>query len=102
MIDDGTSISSVSEIESPAAGPRSRREKEVVPSRVFTPEERLLILDIWQRSEVPAGRFRELVGISAHSLYQWRSSTVRRVSRIVRGANARVRAGFQSRRNGRS
>src|SRR5262245_15939903 len=37
----------------------------------FTPEQRLLILDAWRRSGLPAGDFAPLVGISKHTLYSW-------------------------------
>lgn len=38
----------------------------------MTPEQRLLILDTWQRSGLPAGDFAPLVGISKHTLYFWK------------------------------
>jgi transposase InsO family protein len=38
----------------------------------FTPEQRLLILDSWQRSGLPAGDFAPLVGVSKHTLYAWK------------------------------
>lgn len=61
------------EIES-AERPGSAREKKDGRSaaRNFTPAERLLILDIWQRSEVGAPKFASLLGMSDHTLYQWR------------------------------
>jgi transposase InsO family protein len=37
----------------------------------FTPEQRLLVLDAWRRSKLPAGDFAPLVGISKHTLYAW-------------------------------
>jgi transposase InsO family protein len=37
----------------------------------FTPEQRLLVLDAWRRSGLPAGDFAPLVGISKHTLYSW-------------------------------
>jgi transposase InsO family protein len=37
----------------------------------FTPEQRLLILDAWRRSGLPAGDFAPLVGLSKHTLYAW-------------------------------
>jgi transposase InsO family protein len=37
----------------------------------FTPEQRLLVLDAWRRSKLPAGDFAPLVGISKHTLYSW-------------------------------
>jgi transposase InsO family protein len=36
------------------------------------PEQRLLLLDTWQRSGLPAGDFAALVGISKHTLYAWK------------------------------
>jgi transposase InsO family protein len=38
----------------------------------FTPEQRLLILDAWRRSGLPAGDFAPLVGMSRHTLYAWK------------------------------
>jgi transposase InsO family protein len=38
----------------------------------FTPEQRLLILDAWRRSGLPAGDFAPLVGLSRHTLYAWK------------------------------
>jgi transposase InsO family protein len=38
----------------------------------LTPQQRLLILDTWQRSGLPAGDFAELVGVSRHTLYAWK------------------------------
>ncbi len=39
----------------------------------LTPEQRLLILDSWQRSGLPAGDFAPLVGVSKHTLYSWKN-----------------------------
>ncbi len=38
----------------------------------MTPEQRLLILDTWPRSGLPAGDFAPLVGLSKHTLYSWK------------------------------
>lgn len=38
----------------------------------FNPEQRLLILDAWLRSGLPAGDFAPLVGVSKHTLYAWK------------------------------
>jgi transposase InsO family protein len=55
-----------------AAG-RSRR-RVVEPMRVqFAPEQRLLILDAWLRSKLPAGDFAPLVGVSLHTLRSWKA-----------------------------
>jgi transposase InsO family protein len=40
--------------------------------RSFTPAERLLILDVWQRSALPGTDFAPLVGISTAALYKWK------------------------------
>jgi transposase InsO family protein len=44
-------------------------EWEPVPR---TPQERLLLLDTWRRSRLPAGDFASLVGVSKHTLYAWK------------------------------
>jgi len=41
------------------------------PRTHYTPEERLLILDTWRRSALPARDFAVLVNVSAHTLYGW-------------------------------
>ena len=38
----------------------------------FTAEQRLLLLDTWLRSGLPAKDFAGLVGISKHTLYKWK------------------------------
>jgi len=38
------------------------------------PEERLLLLDCWQRSGLPAKDFAALVGVSKHTLYAWKKA----------------------------
>ena len=59
----------------PSAGPRVRQAlkppEEDASSTAITPEQRLLILDAWQRCGLPAGDFAPLVGISKHTLYAW-------------------------------
>ena len=47
-------------------------EQAKTPSH--TPEQRLLILDCWQRSGLPAGDFADLVGVSKHTLYAWKKT----------------------------
>jgi len=60
-----------------AAGPRPRGKRlaRPVPSaekkRSVTAPQRLLLLDCWRRSGLPAGDFSALVGISKHTLYKW-------------------------------
>jgi transposase InsO family protein len=38
----------------------------------LTAEQRLLLLDTWLRSKLPAGDFAALVGLSKHTLYAWK------------------------------
>ena len=38
----------------------------------LTPQQKLLLLDTWQRSGLPAGDFGEMVHISRHTLYAWK------------------------------
>jgi transposase len=42
------------------------------PANPLTGEQRLLLLDTWRRSGLPAGDFAPLVGISKHTLYSWK------------------------------
>jgi transposase InsO family protein len=56
-------------------GPRKGRRlkaPQAVVSRRLTAEQRLLLLDSWKRSGLPAGDFAPLVGISKHTLYLWK------------------------------
>jgi transposase InsO family protein len=45
---------------------------EESPQPAMTPQQRLLILDTWQRSGLPAGDFAGLVGLSKYTLYGWK------------------------------
>ena len=60
----------------PLAGrPRHRGRHRVAPAETtkpLKPEQRLLLLDIWQRSGLPAADFAALVGISKFSLFAWK------------------------------
>ena len=38
----------------------------------FNPQQRLLVLDAWLRSGLPASDFAPLVGVSKHTLYAWK------------------------------
>jgi transposase InsO family protein len=57
-------------------GRRGRGPRLVKPEEkqrvVHTPQQRLLILDTWQRSGLPAGDFAALAGLSKHTLYAWK------------------------------
>ncbi len=60
---------------SPRGAPR-RTARTVAPdaARVanFTGEQRLLLLDAWMRSKLPAPEFAPLVGVTTTTLYGWR------------------------------
>ena len=69
--------------ESESAASESPRVKDPVrvrrlarkpedPTPPLTGEQRLLLLDTWRRSGLPAGDFGSLVGISKHTLYSWK------------------------------
>ena len=45
---------------------------EATESRAYSPTQRILILDAWLRSGLPAGDFGPLVGVSNKTLYRWR------------------------------
>ena len=52
---------------------RGRRlVKPVDPPPTLGPEQRLLLLDTWRRSGLPARDFAALVGLSRHTLYAWK------------------------------
>ena len=56
-------------------GPRRGRllvKKPDEPAPKMTPERRLLVLDTWKRSGLPAGDFAPLVALSKHTLYDWK------------------------------
>lgn len=58
-------------------GARRRRErlltkKEPEPESHLKPEQRILLLDTWRRSGLPAGDFAAMVGLSKHTLYAWK------------------------------
>src|SRR5262245_26820871 len=55
---------------SPAPGVRSARPQP--GASPFSYEQRLLILDVWCRSGLPAGDFAPLVGLSKFTLYEWK------------------------------
>jgi transposase InsO family protein len=53
---------------------RGRRlvKKDQEKAQAMSAEQRLLLLDTWQRSGLPAEDFSGLVGISKHTLYAWK------------------------------
>jgi len=48
--------------------------KETQSAPAITPQQRLLLLDTWQRSQLPAKDFAALVGVSKHTLYAWKKA----------------------------
>jgi transposase InsO family protein len=60
--------------EQPAPPAKKKRgaRPEDAKARAFTPVERLHLLDVWQRSGLPASEFAALVGLSKHTLYWWK------------------------------
>jgi len=67
-------VSSVDPV--PGLASRRRGRRLVQPERLKPPalsaEQRLLLLDTWRRSGLPAGDFGALVGLSKHTLYAWK------------------------------
>lgn len=56
-------------VKSPPGAPEPA--KPAAPSEVM--QQRLLILDTWMRSGLPAGDYAPLVGVSKHTLYAWKA-----------------------------
>ena len=52
--------------------PRPLAKEDASEGRMLTARERIHMLDIWQRSGLPARDFGALVGISRHTLYAWK------------------------------
>ena len=47
-------------------------KKQEQRTQPLTPEQRLLVLDVWNRSGLSAKDMAPLVGVSHHSLYTWK------------------------------
>jgi transposase InsO family protein len=58
-------------LQTPRKGRRLARPSPT-PAAPLTAEQRLLILDTWRRSGLPAGDFAPLVGLSKFTLYDWK------------------------------
>src|SRR5215469_11465189 len=77
-VDSSTSITPVGDDLArlpPLARSRQRQRSLSVPTpkvASLQPEQRLLLLDTWQRSGLPAADFAALVGISKFSLFAWK------------------------------
>jgi transposase InsO family protein len=63
-------------LPSPRLAGRPKGRRLVPPAATqhpaLTPQQRLLLLDTWRRSGLPAGDFAALVGLSKHTLYAWK------------------------------
>ena len=58
-------------LQTPRRGRRLVHKPDASPGPL-TPQQRLLLLDTWKRSGLPAGDFAALVGLSKHTLYDWK------------------------------
>ena len=56
----------------PARQGRRLARPEETKSPAYNPQQRLMILDCWQRSGLPAKDFATLIGVSKHTLYAWK------------------------------
>src|SRR5277367_6323430 len=65
------SIPELPRLQQPRRGRRLAKKPEE-PASPLTREQRLLVLDAWQRSCLPARDFAPLVGMSRHTLYAWK------------------------------
>lgn len=57
----------------PRRGRRMVAPEEVGGQPQLSPQQRLLVLDTWMRSGLPAGDYAPLVGVSKHTLYAWKA-----------------------------
>jgi transposase InsO family protein len=55
----------------PPRGPRLVKKSDA-PRPSLNAQQRLLLLDTWRRSALPAGDFAALVGVSKYTLYTWK------------------------------
>jgi transposase len=73
-------IASAEPFSEPVGPPRLRPirkgqrlvKKPARPKLQISPEQRLLVLDTWRRSGLPATDFSTIVGIPKHTLYTWK------------------------------
>jgi|HubBroStandDraft_6_1064221.scaffolds.fasta_scaffold26124_2 transposase InsO family protein len=75
-LDDGASVNgpaaSPVRLGGRYAGRSPRLAKPTDQPPAITPQQRLLLLDTWQRSGLPAGDFADLVGINKATLLAWK------------------------------
>lgn len=73
-VDDGNISTLLSRRQgAPRRGRRTALPEDIGPQTPLTPAQRLLVLDSWMKSGLPAGDFAPLVGVSKHTLYVWKS-----------------------------
>src|SRR5262245_13415203 len=68
----GLGLSGLPRLSGRNKGGRRLVKKEQAKPISLTVEQRLLLLDTWQRSGLPAGDFAALVGMCKHTLYGWK------------------------------
>jgi transposase InsO family protein len=68
----GLGVSGLPRLSGRSKGGRRLVKKEQAKPISLTVEQRLLLLDTWQRSGLPAGDFAALVGMCKHTLYGWK------------------------------
>ena len=56
------------------SGPKRLVKKDAPARPAITPQQRLLLLDTWQRSGLPANDFASLVGVAKYTLYAWKKA----------------------------
>ena len=72
-------LDTVAHLSGPRRGLPRRGRQLVLPEAVgggqgqLSPQQRLLVLDTWMKSGLPAGDFAPLVGVSKHTLYAWKA-----------------------------
>ena len=86
-----------------ASGRESRRTLQKPTSdqrHLYSPEQRLLLIDTWRRSGLPVKDFAALVGLSQHTLYKWNQNFERHGPEGL--MDAKRGAGKESRQIGRA
>jgi len=75
-MEEGRPVSSSEVGGSPTPQPPTAENSESTSARAtrgpMTPQQRVVLLDIWERSGSSAEEFGELVGVTGTTLYQWR------------------------------
>jgi transposase InsO family protein len=66
-------VTSIPRLSASRGGRRLVKSEVAAGAKIdVSPQQRLLILDTWRRSGLPAGDFATLVNISKHTLYAWK------------------------------